>query len=52
MLSPLVLPPSTPDGICISKEAIAFIQNVTWGIWGGKGNTLGYREFAGICFIF
>lgn len=28
----LALPPSSPDDICISKEAIAFIQNVTSGI--------------------
>ena len=32
MLSPLALPPSTPDDICISKEATAFIQNAVSGI--------------------
>lgn len=52
ILSPLALPPSTPDDICISKEATVFIQNsVKWNLRQQQGNTLGYQGFVGICFI-
>lgn len=40
MLSPLAVPPSTPDNICISKEAIAVIQNAVSGIWGSNKEIL------------